>query len=564
MADKKITQLTATTEIQSSDIIPVVDVSAAATKKATMVQVLEYITGSIFNNLTASNLTGSDAKYTTLSASYITASVIYANEYNVVTVNRTTLSQEGNTKFGDDSGDTHQFSGSIYVSGNVSGSRAEFTSLTGALDWSYVENTPTTLTGYGITDSVTLDTEQTINGRKTFTTHYITASITGSDAKFTNLSGNLLWSYISGAPAFITSNQTITLSGDATGSGTTDISVGDVSASFIKAGTDGSNLTSLTASQLSNFTNDVRAQFTAGTNITINNGEISASGDVTLAGNNTFSGTNTFSQTITGSITGSTAELTELTSSNFNSKSPAVFVNSAGVTGTTPAFSLQTDSTVSGYLLEVKNNTAQQLWVRYDGYTYIGDTLAVRNALLLSTPTFGATQVASYRNYLKNARFMASGSSTISAVRIGSENNSSDEKLLSIGRNLYSTSPVDVMDVYGNGDVDISGSLITNIRVSGSVASPINVTSYTLSPADRGKTLLLSNSSQQTIACPSGLNVGFSCTFVQMGTGQIVLSAGGGVTLVNRQSHTGTAGQYSAMSLVVIDTGVYLVAGDTA
>lgn len=115
-----------------------------------------------------------------------------------------------------------------------------------------------------------------------------------------------------------------------------------------------------------------------------------------------------------------------------------------------------------------------------------------------------------------------------------------------------------------DGLTNIKGPLVADVSISGTVSSPITSTSYLLSSTDRGKTLLFSNSSQQTITCPPSLNVGFNCTFVQMGAGQLVLLAGSGVTLINRQSHTGTAGQYAAMSTVVIDTDTYLVAGDTA
>ena len=522
MASKKISDLTAASQLDSADLIPVVDSSAVETKKLTGQQLLEYVTGSVLNSLSASVLSGSETFTSILTASYITgsdakftsitASSITANEYNVVTVNRTTLSQEGSTKFGDDSLDIHQFTGSVSIDGNIS----------------------------------------------------------GSDAKFSTMSGNLDWSYIINEPTFLEGNETITLSGDAVGSGETSISVSEISASFIKVGTDGTNLTNLTASQLTDFTTDVRAQFTAGTNITIIGGEISstaaASGDVVAASDNTFTATNTFNNfyiTASAGITGSDGKFSSLTSSFFNSESPAVFVNSAGVTGTTPAFSFKTDSSVSGYLFELRNNTQQALSVRYDGYTYIGDTLAVRNALLLSTPTLGSTQIASYRNYLKNARFIASGSNATAAVRIGSENNLTSEKLLSVGRNLYNASPVDVVDVYGNGDVDISGSLIANVRLSGSVASPIDVTSYTISAEDRGKTLLFSSSVTQNITCSSGLDVGYNCTFVQMGSGQLILSGASGVELLNRQSHTGSAGQYAAVSVIVIDTDKIIIAGDT-
>jgi hypothetical protein len=710
MANYKISELGNTTVITDDDFFPVVDSGSSTTQRVDAQVVKEYMTGSVVNSLSASVLsgsdtytttltssyttgsdaklttlsasfvTGSDAKLTTLSASFVTGSdakltsltassievdTIIAREYHTEVVSASIIYESGSTKFGDDSLDTHQFTGSI-LAGVVSGTTANFTTLNGNLDWSNVQSVPTEIANAAGTAS-----NNTFVGVNTFNTHYVTASqgvtgsdgkfttlsasyVTGSDAKFTsvsgsfagngsqitnitasnidnftadvrsqftagtnitinngeisssadtslaadntftgintfnqtitgsitgsvaeftNLSGNLDWSYIVNEPTFLESNQVITLSGDATGSGATSIAIGDVTASFIKAGTDGSNLTSLTASQLSNFTNDVRAQFTAGTNITINNGQISASGGGTPGGANysvqfnsgsSFSGSSDLTYNYdTSTLSGTIAEFSAITSSNHNSQSPAVFVNSAGVTGTTSAFTLQTDTSVTGYLFSLKRSTTEQMYVRYDGYTYIGDTLAVRNALLLSTPTFGSTQIASYRNYLKNARFIASGSSTVSAVRIGSENNSSTEKLLSVGRNLYNASPVDVVDVYGNGNVDVSGSLIANVRVSGSVASPISATSYTLSSADRGKTLLFSSSATQDITCSSGLDVGYNCTFVQMGSGQLILSGASGVELLNRQSHTGSAGQYAAVSVIVVDTDKIIIAGDT-
>ena len=469
MATYKISQLADTNSIEDNDYFPVVDDTENQTKRVDAQVIKQYMTGSVVNSLSASVLsgsdtytttltssytTGSDAKLTTLSASFVTgsdakftsisASSITANEYNVVTINRTTLSQEGSTKFGDDSGDTHQFSGSMYVSGNVSGSRAEFTSLTGALDWSYVENTPTTLTGYGITDSVTLGTEQTITGRKTF------------------------------------------------------------------------------------------------------------------------------SSAITGSITGSIAEFTEITSSDFNSQTPAVFVNSAGVAGSNSAFTFKTDSSVTGYLFSIKHNTTEQFYLRYDGYAYFNDTITLKNSYLIRQELISGVNTGIWESRLRSAQFSASGSAASDrpAVRIGSQNIDSNERVLSISNGLYnayypSQTTTDVVDVYGNGDVDISGSLIANVRVSGSVASPIDATSYTLSSADRGKTLLFSSSATQDITCSSGLDVGYNCTFVQMGSGQLILSGASGVELLNRQSHTGSAGQYAAVSIVVVDTDKIIIAGDT-
>ena len=112
--------------------------------------------------------------------------------------------------------------------------------------------------------------------------------------------------------------------------------------------------------------------------------------------------------------------------------------------------------------------------------------------------------------------------------------------------------------------MDVSGSLVADVALSGAVGSEITDSSYTLSADDRGKTLLFSSSATQGITCSSGLDVGFNTTFVQYGSGQLELSASSGVSLLNRQSHTKTAGTYAAASVVIISSDVYLLAGDTS
>ena len=112
--------------------------------------------------------------------------------------------------------------------------------------------------------------------------------------------------------------------------------------------------------------------------------------------------------------------------------------------------------------------------------------------------------------------------------------------------------------------MDVSGSLVANVALSGAVGSEITDSSYSLSADDRGKTLIFSSSAVQGITCSSGLDVGFNTTFVQYGSGQLELSASSGVSLLNRQSHTKTAGTYAAASVVIISSDVYLFSGDTS
>jgi hypothetical protein len=54
-----------------------------------------------------------------------------------------------------------------------------------------------------------------------------------------------------------------------------------------------------------------------------------------------------------------------------------------------------------------------------------------------------------------------------------------------------------------------------------------------------------------TVTLPRDLPVGFFCYIEQGGAGQVTFAAATGATLVNRQSHTATAGQYGLVSVFV-------------
>jgi len=87
-------------------------------------------------------------------------------------------------------------------------------------------------------------------------------------------------------------------------------------------------------------------------------------------------------------------------------------------------------------------------------------------------------------------------------------------------------------------------------------------TTYSLTSSDNGKVVTLNNANAITLTIPSGLGDGFNCLIVQKGAGQVTLSASG-TTLINRQSHTKTAGQYAVVSIVNIGSDNIIVGGDT-
>jgi len=87
-------------------------------------------------------------------------------------------------------------------------------------------------------------------------------------------------------------------------------------------------------------------------------------------------------------------------------------------------------------------------------------------------------------------------------------------------------------------------------------------TTYTLVAADNGKTVTLSNASAITLTVPSGLGIGFNCLLVQIGAGQVTVSAGAGATVNSRGSMTKLNGQYAAGSLVAYAANTFVLAGD--
>ena len=111
-----------------------------------------------------------------------------------------------------------------------------------------------------------------------------------------------------------------------------------------------------------------------------------------------------------------------------------------------------------------------------------------------------------------------------------------------------------------SGTVDLGGNKLQDFDAS---INDQTGTTYTLVAGDNGKVVVLNNASAVTVTVPSGLGVGFNCSFVQKGAGQVSFSASG-TTINNRQSHTKINGQYGVASIVAYAADTYILAGDTA
>jgi hypothetical protein len=127
-----------------------------------------------------------------------------------------------------------------------------------------------------------------------------------------------------------------------------------------------------------------------------------------------------------------------------------------------------------------------------------------------------------------------------------------------------------VQTVAGNksfsGSTTMQGSLTGNNSNTSTIAgfsANVNTqtgTTYTLVASDNGKIITLENGSPITLTIPS-LFIGFNCMVVQLGNGQITLTASGS-TVSNRSSFTKTAGINAIVTLIQLGASSFISAGD--
>lgn len=89
-------------------------------------------------------------------------------------------------------------------------------------------------------------------------------------------------------------------------------------------------------------------------------------------------------------------------------------------------------------------------------------------------------------------------------------------------------------------------------------------TTDTITSADNGKVIYYTNAAAVTVTVDNTLSVGFTCTVVQSGAGQVTFNAGASMTRRQRQSYTKTAGQYALANLHCHTSGEFILQGDLA
>lgn len=106
------------------------------------------------------------------------------------------------------------------------------------------------------------------------------------------------------------------------------------------------------------------------------------------------------------------------------------------------------------------------------------------------------------------------------------------------------------------------------IELTKAVISFQTGTTYTIQTSDTSLIIDHSNAEAITVTLPNNAVVGTIVTYVQAGAGQITFSPISGATLVSREGHVKTAGQYALVTLYVRansdgTSAVWVLGGDT-
>jgi hypothetical protein len=117
--------------------------------------------------------------------------------------------------------------------------------------------------------------------------------------------------------------------------------------------------------------------------------------------------------------------------------------------------------------------------------------------------------------------------------------------------------------ISASGGVTLAGTVSsdTGYRISSSAFNTQTGTTYTFIAADNGEIVTFNNGSTITVTVPTGLPVGFNCTAIQLGVGQVGFTAASGVTLNAYASGLKIAGQHGSAALISYTSNVYNLSG---
>jgi hypothetical protein len=114
------------------------------------------------------------------------------------------------------------------------------------------------------------------------------------------------------------------------------------------------------------------------------------------------------------------------------------------------------------------------------------------------------------------------------------------------------------------GGVTFSGTIAsdTGYRITSNAINAQTGTTYTFLDGDNGKVVTFNNGSAVTVTIPTGLPVGFNCTAIQLGAGQVGFTAASGVTLQSYGSQYRLIGQHASASIIEYSANIVNLSGN--
>ena len=110
----------------------------------------------------------------------------------------------------------------------------------------------------------------------------------------------------------------------------------------------------------------------------------------------------------------------------------------------------------------------------------------------------------------------------------------------------------------------VAGTIISDsgYRISSSAINTQTGTTYTFLASDNGKIVTFNNGSTITATIPTALPVGFNCTAIQLGAGQVGFTAASGVTLQSYLNQFKIIGQHGSATLTEYATNIVNISGN--
>ena len=124
-----------------------------------------------------------------------------------------------------------------------------------------------------------------------------------------------------------------------------------------------------------------------------------------------------------------------------------------------------------------------------------------------------------------------------------------------------------VRETFTTGQI-LTAAECTNLAIAMVALNAQTGTSYTAALSDDGKLVTMDNASASTLTIPPNgtvaFGIGTQINIMQLGAGQVTITAGAGVTLRSNGSKLKTNGQYAVATCCKIASDTWVVIGNLA